>query len=101
MTTSGRLYVLLHGFTLVPVGLAAFYAGLKRLGATRASIVDTAQPAIAAAVGVLALSEKVGKMQVLGIVLVMIAVLGLPLMADKRSRRTEPDVLGTQSSGSL
>lgn len=83
----GWVLVGLHGVIIVPVGLAAYYAGLKRLGATRSSIVDTAQPAIAAVIGVLALGERLNLVQVVGMIAIVFAVLGLPLAAAGRARR--------------
>lgn len=84
---AGWLLVGLHGLVIVPVGLAAYYAGLKRLGATRSSIVDTSQPAIAAVIGVLALGERLNPVQVIGMIAIVFAVLGLPLAAARRMRR--------------
>lgn len=85
---TGWLYMGLHGIIVVPIGLASYYAGLKRLGATRTSVVDTSQPAIAAIIGVVALGESLGPVQVLGIFAIVIAVLGLPIVAAERARRS-------------
>lgn len=84
---AGWLYLGLHGLVIVPVGLASYYAGLKRLGATRASVVDTSQPAIASVIGVAALGEHLEPLQILGIMAIVIAVLGLPILAAGRARR--------------
>lgn len=89
-TQSGWFYIFLHGFIVVPIGLAALSAGLSRLGATRASIVDTSQPAIATLVGVVVLGEHLRDLQVLGIFVVMLAVVGLPLTAGWQARRKRP-----------
>ncbi|WP_354174355.1 DMT family transporter [Arthrobacter sp. UYEF36] len=78
---AGWSYIALHGLIIVPIGLASYYAGLKRLGAARTSVVDTSQPAIAAGIGVAALGEQLAFFQIVGIVAVMVAVLGLPIMA--------------------
>ena len=75
-------YVAVHGLFIVPIGLAAFYGGLSRLGATRTSIVDTTQPVIAALVGVVVLGEYLSGPQIIGIATVILAVVGLPLTAD-------------------
>ena len=87
-TGSGWSFVLLHGLVIVPVGLGCFYAGLARLGATKASIVDTSQPAIAAVAGVWVLGERLAAVQVVGIALVTLAVLGLPLLTGFHARRS-------------
>lgn len=84
----GMGYMALHGIVIVPIGLAAYYAGLKRLGATFTSLVDTSQPAIAALIGVAALGERLLPVQVLGIAAIIVAVLGLPVMAVLQSRKT-------------
>lgn len=85
------LFLSLHGLILAPIGVASYYAGLKRLGATRASIVDTSQPAIAAVIGVVALGERLTSVQILGMIAIVFAVIGLPVAAAARARRrTEP-----------
>ncbi|UIK89406.2 DMT family transporter [Arthrobacter polaris] len=86
----GMGYMALHGIVIVPIGLAAYYAGLKRLGATFTSLVDTSQPAIAALIGVAALGERLLLVQVLGIAAIIVAVLGLPVMAVLQSRKPGP-----------
>ncbi|MFQ4149669.1 DMT family transporter [Arthrobacter sp. LAPM80] len=86
-TVVGAGYLALHGVVIVPIGLAAYYAGLKRLGATFTSLTDTSQPAIAALIGVLALSERLLPVQILGMVAIVVAVLGLPVMAVCQSRK--------------
>ena len=87
VSAAGVGFLALHGFVIVPVGLAAYYAGLKRLGPTYTSLTDTSQPAIAALVGVVALGERLVFMQLLGIAAIVLAVLGLPLMALVQTRQ--------------
>lgn len=86
-TNIGAGYLALHGVVIVPIGLAAYYAGLKRLGATFTSLADTSQPAIAAVIGVVALGERLLLVQILGIVAVVVAVLSLPVLALYQSRK--------------
>lgn len=86
-TSLGVGYMALHGVIIVPIGLAAYYAGLKRLGATFTSLVDTSQPAMAAVIGVLALGEHLMPVQLLGIAAIVVAVLGLPVMAVIQARK--------------
>lgn len=88
-SATGVGYVALHGVIIVPIGLAAYYAGLKRLGATLTSLVDTSQPAIAALIGVAVLGERLLPVQALGIAAIVVAVLGLPVMTVARSRRSK------------
>ncbi len=75
------VYVLVHGVVVVPVGLVAFYAGLRRLGPTRTALVDTVQPVIAVVVGMAVLGEALEPGRALGIALVVVAVAMLPLLA--------------------
>jgi drug/metabolite transporter (DMT)-like permease len=78
-------YVLVHGLVVVPVGLIAFYAGLRRLGPTRTALVDTVQPVVAVVVGMAVLGEVLMPGRALGIALVA-AVAGLPVLAGRRRR---------------
>ena len=93
----GMGYLALHGVVIVPIGLAAYYAGLKRLGATYTSLVDTSQPALAALIGVAALGERLLPVQILGIVAIIAAVLGLPVMALIQSRKSRRRGAGTKN----
>jgi drug/metabolite transporter (DMT)-like permease len=93
LPTSGLAwgYVLAHGLVVVPVGLVAFYAGLRRLGPVRTALVDTVQPVIAVVVGTAVLGEALIAGRALGIALVVAAVAGLPLLAVLPRRRKAPD----------
>ena len=77
-------YLLVHGLVVVPVGLVAFYAGLRRLGPVRTSLVDNLQPVIAVTVGSTVLGERLTLSRALGITLVSIAVVGMPAAAARR-----------------
>ena len=79
-------YVLVHGLVVVPVGLIAFYAGLRRLGPTRTALVDTVEPVIAVVVGMAVLGEVLMPGRALGIALVVSAVAGMPVLAGRRGR---------------
>ena len=94
-STSGWTLVAVHGLIVVPMGLGCFYAGLVRLGATKASIVDTSQPAIAVLAGTIVLDEWLSPLQLLGVCLVTFAVLGLPILTELQARRaSRSPVLG-------
>lgn len=56
------------------VAMLAFFAGLARLGPTDTSIASTLEPVVAAALGVVVLSEAVTPVQAAGSVLVLAAV---------------------------
>ena len=77
-----------HGLLVIPVGMAAYYAGLRRLGATQASIIDTAQPALVALIGVAFLSESLGVTQGVGVALILTAVVCLPARRRARDGRS-------------
>ena len=64
---------------LVPTAFAvsAFLAGLGRIGASRASIASSVEPAVAVACGVLVLGERLVPVQFLGAGLVIAAVLAI------------------------
>ena len=66
---------------LVPTAFAvsAFLSGLGRIGASRASIASSLEPAVAVACGVLLLGERLVPMQFLGAGLVVGAVLAIEL----------------------
>ncbi len=76
-------YVMMHGLMLVPVGLVAFYAGLRRLGPARTALVDTLQPVIAVSVGMAVLGERLAPGRAVGIALVVLAVVGMPVLAGR------------------
>jgi len=67
----------------VPVGLVAFYAGLRRLGPARTALVDTLQPVIAVSVGMAVLGERLAPGRAVGIALVVLAVVGMPVLAGR------------------
>jgi drug/metabolite transporter (DMT)-like permease len=72
----------LHGVALViavalsssVLGTSAFMAGVRRLGASRASIVSSAEPALTAILAFAAFGERFGAMQLLGAGLVLASV---------------------------
>ena len=61
--------------TVLPV--AAFVAGLARLGPARASILSTVEPAVTIALAALALGERISVTQIVGGALILSAVLAL------------------------
>lgn len=97
----GWVYVLAHGLVVVPVGLVAFYAGLRRLGPTRSALVDTVQPVIAVVVGMAVLGEALLPARVLGIALVVVAIAGLPLLARCPRRPRTPEESAREGQGPL
>jgi drug/metabolite transporter (DMT)-like permease len=91
----------LHGVALViavalsssVLGTSAFMAGVRRLGASRASIVSSAEPALTAIFAFAAFGERFGAIQLIGagLVLASVPILELKPPARRRPReRTSP-----------
>src|SRR6516225_1158722 len=66
------------------LGTSAFMAGVRRLGASRASIVSSAEPALTAAFAFAAFGDRFGAVQLVGAGLVLASV---PILELKRTRR--------------
>jgi drug/metabolite transporter (DMT)-like permease len=73
-TSAGWTYLGVQGLLIVPIGIGAFLAGLRRLGPTRAALVDTLQPVVAVLVGVAVLGEMLTPGRWFGTALVLAAV---------------------------
>jgi drug/metabolite transporter (DMT)-like permease len=71
---AGWSFLAVQGLLIVPVGIGAFLAGLRRLGPTRAALVDTLQPVVAVLVGVVVLGEMLTPGRWFGTALVLAAV---------------------------
>jgi drug/metabolite transporter (DMT)-like permease len=65
------------------LGTSAFMAGVRQLGASRASIVSSAEPALTAAFAFAAFGDRFGPVQLLGAGLVLASV---PILELKRTR---------------
>jgi drug/metabolite transporter (DMT)-like permease len=65
------------------IGTSAFMAGVRRLGASRASIVSSAEPALTAAFAFAAFGDRFGIVQLAGAGLVLASV---PILEVKRTR---------------
>ena len=65
------------------IGTSAFMAGVRRLGASRASIVSSAEPALTAAFAFAAFGDRFGTVQLVGAGLVLASV---PILEVKRAR---------------
>jgi drug/metabolite transporter (DMT)-like permease len=65
------------------IGTSAFMAGVRRLGASRASIVSSAEPALTAAFAFAAFGDRFGTVQLVGAGLVLASV---PILEVKRTR---------------
>jgi drug/metabolite transporter (DMT)-like permease len=78
--------LLAFGLVATALAIQAFYAGVRRIGATRASIVSTVEPIYTIAMAVLLFGETLTPLQIAGGVLVLVAV----VLAE--SGRSEPSV---------
>lgn len=70
--------------TLMVFALAFYYMGLSRLGAGRASLIDTAAPLVAVLAGAAILGERMVFVQFVGVGLVMLSVAATTLRAQRR-----------------
>lgn len=77
------MFICIQGFLLV-ASTSLYYVGLERLGASHASLIDTAQPLFATLAGTLLLGERLGWIQIVGIALVMTSVLGTVILTQRR-----------------
>lgn len=57
------------------IAIAAFLTGIKRIGAAQASIISTLEPVITLGIGVTLLDERISATQLLGGLLVLVAVI--------------------------
>lgn len=71
-------WVLLH-VGLISVAIVALMAAITRLGATRASIGNTLEPALAVVFAAIVLGERLGPLQILGGLVLLAAIALLPL----------------------
>jgi drug/metabolite transporter (DMT)-like permease len=79
--------LLAFGLVATALAIQAFYAGVRRIGATRASLISTVEPIYTIAMAVLLFGETLAPIQVVGGVLVLVAV----FLAE--SGRGEPPVI--------
>lgn len=82
---SGWLAII--GIALLPtiVGIMGFFAGMRLVGATNASIISTMEPVITVLLSVVLLNETITPLQVGGGVLILSGILILQLWAGKRT----------------
>lgn len=71
-------WILLH-LGLISVAIVALMGAITRLGATRASIGNTLEPALAVVFAAIVLGERLGPLQIVGGFVLLIAIALLPL----------------------
>jgi drug/metabolite transporter (DMT)-like permease len=57
------------------IGIVTFFAGLERIGPSRASTLSTFEPVVSVTLAILVLGETISPLQVLGGILILVAVL--------------------------
>jgi|GEM_PF-110689 len=89
----------LLGFGLVATAIAiqTFYAGVKRIGGARASLISTVEPVYTVALAVILFGEHLTTMQLIGGALVIFAVI---LAETGRTDGSTPDVVDTVGASS-
>lgn len=70
------------------IGITAMLAGMRRIGAVRASTLATLEPVVTAVVGAMFLHERLSLIQMIGGALIIVAAI---VMASTGAERTEPE----------
>lgn len=83
---SGSGWAAVVGLALVctVVAVAAFFAGLPRLGPSDTAVVSTLEPAVSVALAAVVLGEGLGRAQLVGAALVLVAVASLARIGTRR-----------------
>jgi drug/metabolite transporter (DMT)-like permease len=81
---AGWLPVVALALVSTALAIAAFFAGLRRLGATLTSVVSTLEPVVSVALAAAVLGERVGALQALGGAIVVGTAAWLALRPAKR-----------------
>ena len=74
-TLSAWTILLCLGIFATAIPVVAFFAGLKRIGASRAGIISTAEPPVTVALGAVLFAEPVTTATVIGGILILIGVI--------------------------
>jgi drug/metabolite transporter (DMT)-like permease len=69
----GAIFALVLVSTVI--GIVTFFAGLERIGPSRASTLSTFEPVVSVSLAILVLGETISPLQVLGGILILVAVL--------------------------
>jgi drug/metabolite transporter (DMT)-like permease len=76
-TSGGWIWIAAIALVSTVLPIVTFMLGMERVGAATASIVSTAEPVVTVALAVALYDEGLGPLQVLGGVLVLVAVVAL------------------------
>jgi drug/metabolite transporter (DMT)-like permease len=85
LTSRHELLVVSGQAVLLVAATGCYYGGLIRLGSTQASLVDTAQPAVALLAGAALLGERMVAVQLVGVALVTASVAISSALAHRRA----------------
>lgn len=94
----GWLVILAMALLATFLPLQLFLAGILRIGPSRAAIIATIEPVLAVVLAAVILRERIGPFQILGGLLILVAVVLLQLQALKRGTQPGPTVPGPSSS---
>jgi drug/metabolite transporter (DMT)-like permease len=87
LTLSGWAWLACLGLVSSVVAISLFFAGLRRVGPTAASILATVEPLVTVLLAFLVFGETLGALQIVGGTLVLSAVVVLQLPATKLTQR--------------
>ena len=72
---AGLILILGLGLVATAIAIQTFYAGVKRVGGARASLISTVEPVYTVALAVILFGERLTPMQIVGGALVIFAVI--------------------------
>ena len=84
-TASGWLPVASLALVSTALAIAAFFAGLRRLGATLTSVISTLEPVVSVSLAALVLGERIGPLQAVGGAIVVGTAVWLALRPARRA----------------
>lgn len=87
---AGAWAIVIGQALLFVTALTTYYAGLRRVGAARASLLDTGQPLVAAVAGGLLLGERLIGLQLLGVAMIVGSVAGAAGLAMRSPSQVAP-----------
>jgi len=93
LSADAWLWLVLIALVSTVVAVAAFFAGLRRVGPSEAAILSTFEPVVTVVLAFLVLGERLNAAQLAGAVLVLGAVIVLQLPARRRAARSRRTAL--------
>jgi drug/metabolite transporter (DMT)-like permease len=99
VTIAGWGWLLCIAAVSTVAAISLFFAGLKRVGATTASILATVEPVVTVVLAFLVFGEVLGALQIAGGALVVGAVVLINVRPPRRAAAGAPGRLANQSAG--